>query len=186
MIKQEKDYIKSQKKKYILYIGIWTVVVLGVFGIGFLITGERTNLFTIIAGFLVIGLALSLSRLCVYLKFKDGNRHYATLIENMKGSYNVFHSAIIPNSSVTILIEHIVVTSRNIYFLGLNEEVLKKHRLWLEKRLIAKGMDVKQLHFIHLTHENSVKNIITKIEKDACFTSENLEEYTRRIEELII
>lgn len=186
MIKQEKDYIKKQKKKYGIYTLIWTVIVFGVFGIGIMLTGERANIFTIFAGFLVIGLALSLSRLCVYLKFKDGNAEYSTMLEQMKGHMHLFHNCIIPDARATILIEHIVVTSRNIYFLVYDEGVLKKNRLWLENRLKAKGMTFSEIHFIQLTHENSVKNAMMKIEKDACYTSERLEEYTRLIEELIM
>lgn len=186
MIKQEKDYIKKQKKKYSIYTLIWTLVVLGTFGIGIWITGDRANIFTIIAGFLVIGLALSLSRLCVYLKFKDGNAAYGTLLETMKGNYSLFHSCVIPDARTTVLIEHIVVTSRSIYFLVYDEEVLKKNRLWLENRLKAKGVALKQIHFVKLDHENSVKNTMVKIEKDACYTSESLAEYTQLIQELIM
>ena len=186
MIKQEKDYIRRQKKKYGIYTLIWTIVVLGFYGIGIIITGERANIFTIIAGFLVIGLALSLSRLCVYFKFKDGNTAYSELLETMKGSLSIFHSCIIPDTRTTSFVEHIVVTSRNIYFLVYDEEVLRKNRLWLENRLRAKGIELKQIHFIRLDHENSVKNAMIKIEKDACYTSEKLEEYTQLIQELIM
>ncbi len=186
MIKQDKDYIKKQKKKYSIFTGIWILVVTVVYGIGIIITGERANIFTIIAGFLVIGLALSLSRLCVYLRFKDGNIAYGTLLESMKGSYNLFHSCIIPDARTTILIEHIVITSRSIYFLVCDEDVLKKNRLWLENRLKAKGIELKQMHWMKLDTENSVKNTIVKIEKDACYTSEKLDEYTQLIQELII
>ena len=186
MIKQETDYIKKQKKKYSIYTGIWTLVVVIVYGIGIMITGERANIFTIISGFLVIGLALSLSRLCVYLKFKDGNSREGEILETMKGSYSLFHSCIIPDARATILIEHIVVTSRSIYFLVCNEEVLKKNRLWLENRLKAKGIEIKQIHFVKLDTENNLKNTMVKIEKDACYTSEKLEEHTQLIQELIM
>lgn len=186
MVKQEKDYIGKQKKKYFIYILISTAVILAFFIFGIVLTGGRENIFTLASCFLVIMLALHISRLISYMKFKDGNAEYAEQLEQMKGSYNIFHSAIIPDVRATIMIEHIVVTSKSIYFLTQNEDVLKKNRLWLENRLVAKGIYLKAIHFIRLTDLISVKNAVSKIEKDALVSDNQLNEYTQIIEELLM
>lgn len=186
MVKQEKDYLKQQKKKYLRYTIYWTIGVLAVFVIGIAITGERANYFTLASGLLVVGLALHFSRFMAYRKFKDGDEDYSNYLEGMKGDYNIIHSAVIPDVRATLLVEHIVVTSRNIYFLCYNEQMLKHNRLALENRLLAKGISLKAIQFVKVDTMNALKNIALKIEKDAYFASEALEEKTQIVQELLM
>ncbi|MDF2877809.1 MAG: hypothetical protein K0S30_905, partial [Clostridia bacterium] len=77
-------------------------------------------------------------------------------------------------------------TSRNIYFLTAAKERIEKHGSWLKNRLAAKGIDSKQVHFVHIDQINAVKNIALKIEKDACYTSELLEQNSNIFKDMLM
>ncbi len=186
MIVQGCHYIEEQKKKYLKHTLIWTAVVAVLFGIGLFLAGKRENYFTVIAGVLVLGIALNLSRYIGFRKFKDGKEVSAKILEGMKGSYDLFHSAIIPDARGTAFFEHIVVTSRSMYFISESSEMIKKYRLCLENKLASKGIPMKSIHFVHVDNEVQIKNLAIKIEKDACYTNEKLGEYTKVINDLLM
>lgn len=186
MVVQEKDYVEKQKKKYFKGLAIWTLAVLGVFFVGIFAFGSRKNYGTVVAGVLVLGMALNLSRYIGFSRFKDGNKEYAEILEGMKGTYNLFHSAIIPDTRGTSFFEHIVVTSRSIYVINYDANQFKKTRLALENKLQNKGIEIKQIHCVTVNSPVEVKNLALKIEKDACFTDPKIEEYTRIINELLM
>ncbi len=186
MIRQPKDYIRIQKKKFLLWTLVWAVLTALMFVGGIVLTQTRNNYFTLVAGLLILPLALNFSRLVSFLRFKDGQSEDAELLERMKGSYVIFHSAIIPDTRATVFFEHIVVTARSIYFLTTEKDTLTKHKAWLMNRLIAKGLSEKELHFVYLPETNTLKNMANKIEKDACYTSENLEKYAHILQSMLM
>lgn len=186
MVLQEKDYIKKQKSKYLKGTIFWSISILVVFGLGIVIMQSRESYFTVFAGILVIGAALNLTRWIGYGKYKDGNSTYAELLEKMKGSFNVFHSCIIPYTGSTAYFEHIIITSRSVYFITYNEEQQKRNRLSIENKLQSKGISMKQVHVVVVKNLIEMKNLILKIEKDACYTSNHQEEYTTIINEMLM
>lgn len=186
MVKQERDYIYNQKKKYLTHTLIWTAAMLVVFATGIFLTKSRANYFTVVSGLMAMGLALNLTRFISFNKFRDGDKEFAQYLENMKGSLNIFHSAIIPDTRETVLFEHIIVTARSIYFLSYKSENISKNRLWIENKLTAKGIDPKTIHFVQVDSLVSIKNNVAKIEKDACMTSEKLMENTQIIQNLLM
>lgn len=186
MILQEKNYIKKQKKKYLIHSCIWTVVVFVLFGVGLLLTGTRSNYFTISACVMAIVAALFISRFISFSRFKDGDETRACLLEAMKGNYQIFHSGIIIDASGTSYFEHIVLTSKSIYLIAYDEAKMKKYQLWAEKCLINKGIPTKSIHFLVALNEISMKNIAHRIEKDACVTNEKLEEYSKILNEILM
>lgn len=186
MIQQEKDYIARKKKKYLTQTIIWSLGVACIFLIGLIVMGNRESYFTVFAGVMVMGVALNLSRWIGYRRFQDGNVLYAQSLEEMKGSYILFHSAIIPDVNITAYFEHIIVTTKNIYILSYDEERIKKHRIWLENKLQSKGLELKQIHFILLNSLDGVKNIVEQVEKDTCSVDEELKENAKIINDLLM
>lgn len=186
MILQEKNYIRQQKKRYLIHSCIWTGIVFVLFGLGLHLTKTRSNYFTISACVVAIVAALFISRFISFNRFKDGDEAKAGLLEKMKGSYQIFHSGIITTTSGTSYFEHIVVTSRSIYLISYDEEKMKKYRLAAEKSLVNKGISVKSIHFLVAKNEVQMKNITLRIEKDACVTGGKLEEYSKMINEILM
>ena len=186
MILQEKNYIRKQKKKYLIHSCIWTGMVLILFGLGMFLTQTRSNYFTISACIMAIVASLFIARLISFNRFKDGDEAKAHILEAMKGSYEIFHSGIIIDATSTSYFEHIVVTSRNIYLIGYNEEKVKKNRLATEKYLVTKGIPAQCIHFLVAKNEVQIKNIALKIERDACVTNGKLEEYSKMINEILM
>jgi len=138
MVIQEKEYIKKQKSKYLKGTIFWTALVIGIFVCGLVIMGKRETYFTVFAGVLVVGAALNVTRLIGFGKYKDGDEKWAVYLEKMKGSYDIFHSAIIPDNRGTVYFEHVVITSKSIYFISYDDACVKKNRLWLENKMQSK------------------------------------------------
>lgn len=186
MILQEKDYIKKQKAKYLKGTLFWTALVICIFVCGLMIMKKRESYFTVFAGVLVIGAALNVTRLIGFGKYKDGDVACAEILEGMKGSYDLFHSAIIPDTRGTTFFEHIVITSKSLYFITYSEECVKKNRLWLENKMESKGIAIKNVHVVKASNEREMKNLAVRIERDACYTSGKQNEYTTIINGMLM
>lgn len=186
MVEQGCHYVQEQKNKYLVRTLIWMAIVALIFCTGLLLEGKRENYFTVIAGVLVLGIALNLSRYIGFRKFKDGKEEEARLLEEIRGHYHLVHSAIIPDTRETAFFEHIIVTSRRIYFIGYSTEMIKKYRLPLEKKLMSKGIGIKSLCFIAVENKEQLKDLIIEIEEDAYDTDKNLEEYAKIINDLLM
>lgn len=186
MVIQGCHYVQEQKKKYLTHTLIWLIVVAILFGVGVLIAGKRENYFTVIAGVLVLGLALNLSRYIGFRKFKDGREEEAKLLEDMKGNYHLVHSAIIPHTKGTAFFEHIIVTSKRIYLISYSREMIKEFRLQLTNQLMTKGIALKALCFITIESKEELKDLILEIEEDAYDTDNNLGENAKIINDLLM
>ncbi len=186
MIKQPKDYLAKKKKEHVIKSLMWGSIVLGIFMTGCLLTKQRANYFTVAAAVLVLPLALNITRGLAYRKYKDAKPCEAEILDDMAGNYHVFHSAVIPEATGIVFIEHIVVTSRSIYFLSSDEMLLKKEKPALILKLENKGFHSKQLHFIFIKEEQTMKNTAHKIEKEAYLTSEALEEMSGVIASMLM
>lgn len=186
MVIQGCHYVREQKKKYLTHTLIWLIVVAILFISGLLLVGKRENYFTVVAGVLVLGLALNLSRYIGFRKFKDGREEEAQLLEEMKGSYHLIHSAIIPDTKGTAFFEHIIVTSKRIYLISYSKEMIKQYRLQLTNKLMTKGIALRSLSFITIEDKEELKDLILEIEEDAYVTDQNLEENARIINDLLM
>lgn len=186
MILQEKHYIKKQKKKYTLHACLWTAVVLILFGTGLLLTGTRSNLFTISACVMAIVAALFITRLISFSRFKDGDEKMGQVLEAMKGSYHLYHSGILLDTKGTVYFEHIVVTAQNIYLITYEEKTSKKGCSWVIERLSSQGVPSKNIHFVVIKNETQMKGLAHRIEKDACYTSEKLDNYSKIMNETLM
>ncbi|MDF2596617.1 MAG: hypothetical protein K0R69_2958 [Clostridia bacterium] len=186
MIKQEKNYIAVKKKKFLIMTLIWIGAVSAVFFMGLIINGTRNTYFTLVAALFVLPLAQNGTRYLSFNRFKDPDEKHANVLEGMKGSYHLYHGAIVVDTTATVLFEHLIITSRNIYFLTSRKEAIEKHKSWLKQRLVAKGIDSKQVHFVHIDQINTVKNIALRIEKDACYTSEVLDQNSNIFKDMLM
>lgn len=187
MVEQGCHYVQEQKYKYFVRTLIWIAVVAFLFAVGLLLEGKRENYFTVIAGVLVLGIALDLSRYIGFRKFKDGKEEIARLLEGIQGHYHLVHSAIIPDTRGTAFLEHIVVTSERIYLISYDDKVIKKYRLLLENKLISKGIASQLLRFKVVQNQQQLEALITAIEKDASYLNDNnLQEYTKIINDLLM
>ncbi len=186
MTLQNRNYISEQKKRYLRNTLLWTIVVVAAFFSGLIIFKTRESYFTVFSGVMVIGVALNFSRYIGFSKFKDGKEEYADLLESIKGNYKLFHSVIIPDNRGTAFFEHLMITSKGLYFLGYQDQVIRTCRLWLENKLASKGIPLEQMHFITLENTAHLKDIILEIEKDNGYLDERLEEYSKVINDLLM
>lgn len=184
MVIQGCHYIQEQKKKYLVRTLIWMAIVALLFLTGLLVANKRENYFTVIAGVLVLGIALNGSRYIGFGRFKDGDEKNAKLLEKIKGHYYLVHSAIIPDNRGTAFFEHIVVTSGRIYFISTSAEMMKKYRLTLENKLITKGIPLEALCFIG--DKALTEDVRWAIEEDASEVDKNLEDYAKIINDLLM
>ncbi|WP_069998157.1 hypothetical protein [Cellulosilyticum sp. I15G10I2] len=186
MIKQEINYITQRKNKFLKMSLIWAAVIIVIYVAGFILIKTRSSYFTLIAALFVLPFSQNIVRFISFNRFKDAPYEFGAILEGMRGSYNLFHSAIIPDNEATILFEHLIITSTSIYFLTYDPSILAKHRCWLENRLSAKGVAFKDLYFISVTDINSLKKAAFKIEKDAGYRSDVLDQNTKIIEAMLM
>lgn len=197
MIKQEKNYIKKQKKKYLLAGIVWSLIVLIIFGIGLLLTGTRANLFTVCACVIAIVASLFITRFISFSRYHDGDEAYAKLLENMTGDYALFHSAIIPGQKGTAYFEHVVVMNQVIYFISYTKEQVKQYRTWIIDGLSLKGIGAAHVHFIVAKDIKQMEQHVARLQK-AILDHPNdvhseqseekgmLEEYANRMNEILM
>lgn len=186
MIKQEKDYVKNKKKSYLKKSVLWGLCVIAIFGFSWYFTKQRANYFSLIAAVLVLPLALNLTRYISFRRFKDPDIEESKILDRMKGSYALYHSAIIPDTRETAYFAHLIITSRSIFILSDNKEGLQKSKIWVTQRFNSKGIELKNIHFIETNGIKSIKNAALKIEKDACYTSQELENRIAVIEAMLL
>ncbi|MGL4363467.1 MAG: hypothetical protein ACRCSG_09450 [Cellulosilyticaceae bacterium] len=185
MIKQSKDYVKTMKKKYLLKSVLWGSIVCIIFLVGIVLMKKRASEFTLVAALFILPFSLYLTRYFAFFKYKDPNIKNSEMFEKMKGTYGLYHSAIFPESE-TLYIDHVVVTARTIYFVSESEETLTKAKQIFPVRFKGKGMDEGQLKYIYAKDKTSIKNASLKIQKDACYTDENLTRYNKIIEAMLM
>lgn len=186
MVIQEKDYLKKRKRSYLKASGCWVALMGAIFITGLVVTKSRNSYFTVFSGVIAIGAALNLTKLIGILKYKDGSKEYAEYLEEMKGNYNIFHSSLIPNAQGIIYFEHIVVTSKRIYFITYQETCMKKNRLEIENRMMAKGIESKNIQVIWIKDKMAMKELVRHIEKDETYESNKKDEYTTIINGMLM
>lgn len=174
MVVQGRNYLRDKKKKHLIQLSIWGSLVFFTAVIGIVATGSRNNYFTVGAGLLIIPFAMHATQILTLLKYKDADPTYALQLEAMSGSYALFHSCILPDQRTTLFVQHIVITSRGIYSLDTDSERIQKVESLLKPRLVNKGIAEERMLFIHIKDRNTLEEIISKIEKETCFSDEQL------------
>ena len=175
MVKQKKNYIAEKKKNHLIKAGIWGCIILAIMAVGILLLDTRSSYFTVVAAVLVLPLALHITRFIAFAKYQDPSAKQAERLEQIKGNYGLYHSAIIADTSGTFYFEHIIVTAKNIYFITKDQQVIEKAKPILVSRFENKGISSNTLHFIHVDQDKTIENIALKVEKEANQVGETLE-----------
>lgn len=191
MILQEKNYIHNQKKKYLLLSCVWTVIVLVIFITGLLLTGTRANLFTVSACLIAIVASLFITRFISFSRYKDADNERAEVLEHMEGQYHLYHSALIPYEKGVAFFEHIIVTSKRIYFIAYTKEQVEQYREWVQELMSVRGVATKYLQFFTAKDVAQMKNHRSRIENEIIEdqneeASTALETYSKKINEILM
>ena len=186
MVKQKKNYIAEKKKKHLIKAGMWGCIIFVIMVTGILLLDTRASYFTVVAAVLVLPLALHITRFVAFVKYQDPSIDQAERLEQIKGNYVLYHSAIIADPLGTFYFEHIIVTAKNIYFITKDQQVIEKAKPILAVKLENKGVSAKSLHFIHVSQGKTIEKIACKIEKEANQVDEVLETTIKIIDGMLM
>lgn len=193
MILQEKNYITKQRKKYLIYSVIWTIIVFVLFVAGFLLTNTRKNLFTVSACLMAIVASLYITRCISFSRYKDGDSERAELLEKMGGDYHIYHSAIIPLEKETARFEHIIVSETKIYFIAYTKAQVTKQREAIQTLLAHWGIAPQHLCFLVAQDVSQMKQHTNRIKKDMEnnhslqeSSASKLDVYSKKISEILM
>ncbi len=110
----EKNYIKTQTKyeiaRTILYFGIS----LSLFIAGWVTTGERTNLLTIVAILGCLPASKSMVDMIMFLRYRSCSNEAATQIEKHTGSLAALYDLVFTSYHKNFVISHLVVKGNTI------------------------------------------------------------------------
>jgi len=156
---QEADYIQKRKKKYLTYTLIFFVIMMMIFLIGFIITRTRKNIFTVIAAVFTLVVAQYGVQFFSIIHFKDGDKKIAEVISNLPEDYIVWNSALLGDQIGMTLIEHIIISDKEIICLYDVKNNHYQKNLDTMKR-IAQNKGLKEyLKFIKIEEEQLEKYI---------------------------
>ena len=160
--KGTRNYINSQKKFEILRTMIYFALPLGLFAIGYITTGERTNLLTVVAVVGCLPACKSLVSAIMYLKYKSCSQTAAEQIDLHIGQLRGLYDMVFTSYKESYFISHIVVHGNSICGYCENKEFTEKTFLThIEEILKLDG------------HKNYTVKIFTDIQK-----------YTNRLDQL--
>ncbi len=162
MVKQDGNYIKTKKQFFLKRTIIWLVVILTIFIIGWLVTGTRGNVATILAAVMTLGFAQNLTRYLSFKSFKDADVESVNLINSLDGNMAIYHSVLIPTEKKVLYFEHLIVTNQ-FYFISNNDEYLKLAREYLTNRFISKGIAIDDLHFEKIDNNEQLEKLLRSI-----------------------
>lgn len=182
MVLQEKNYIAKQRKKHFILGLCLTLVVLGIFAFGLIMTKTRANLFTVCACVTAIGASLFITRWISFSRYKDGEEAIALLLEALPQADQIYHSAIIPYAKGTAYFEHIVVIGTKIYLIAYTKKQIEQHGKAVQEVLEMKGILRKNLSFIVIENVEQMKKYIPKMEQAEKSTCE----YGSKISEILM
>lgn len=186
MVKQQENYISNKKRGYLRNSIIWGSIVLIIFLTGVFVTKQRTNYFTLVAGVLVIPLSLNLTRYISFMTFNSPKKEHATILNQIKGDYYVYHGVVIPDAKTTHYFDHVILTGHYIYFIAENKETIEKVKNWIIDILSAKGITQKQIKFLHVKDEERMRAVAKNIEKEIRPKGNNLDAMSEILEAMIM
>ncbi len=110
----EKNYIKTQTKyeiaRTILYFGIS----LSLFIAGWITTGERTNLLTIVAILGCLPASKSMVDMIMFLRYRSCSQEAATQIEEHVGSLDALYDLVFTSYQKNFVVSHLIVKGNTI------------------------------------------------------------------------
>lgn len=107
--KGTRNYINSQKKFEILRTILYFALPLGLFTIGFITTGERTNLLTVVAVVGCLPACKSLVGMIMYLRYKSCSKDIADKIDAHIGCLHGLYDMVFTSYKVNFEVSHLIV-----------------------------------------------------------------------------
>jgi len=152
--KGTRNYINSQKKFEVLRTIIYFILPLGLFAIGYITTGERTNLLTVVAVVGCLPACKSLVNAIMYLRYKSCSPQAAEMIVTHIGSLPELYDMIFTSYKQNFSVSHLVVHGNSIC--GYSED-----RDFQEKEFLIHIEDILKLD----GHKNYSVKIFTDLQK---------------------
>ena len=163
MIKQNPQYLKEQKKKYIFYTFILLVLMLSNYVFGLWLTKTSKNIFTIVSVFFILGVAQMSARLVVYLPYKDPQKDWLDQFKDLPESYILWNSALITNGQKNAYFDSLLISNSKIYCL---KQIMPSKSEQLETIIISifekRGLE-DSLEFIY--GNQKVSSLISQLKK---------------------
>lgn len=186
MVKQNKNYIAERRKNFLTKTFFWIVIIGAIFGIGLILTHKRANVWTILAAVLAIPLAQNITRYISFRRYKDPRIEGCEQLEMLEGNLAIYHSAIIPEETATLYVDHIVVTAKKIYFLCSEPKDVKAAKTYLITKLETKGISRNEIVITELNTDKAYENICSKISKEIGKSQEDLSPRNTIIEGILM
>ncbi|NMA83101.1 MAG: hypothetical protein GX962_04460 [Epulopiscium sp.] len=179
-ILRDSEYLKHQKKKYSFY----TLLVLGsmltTYGFGIWLTKTPKNIFTIIAIFLILGVAQLGVRLIVYLPYKDPSKKWLSQFEKTPLPYVLWNSALLTNGKNNIFFDGILIGDSSIHCLSQNKPSNSRKS---ENAIIyifeRKGLDNK-INFVY--GDKNIRALISTLQENKTMDLSQQKEYIKIIQ----
>ncbi len=132
-----------------------------IFLIGIMITKTNKNLFTVIAALFTLVIAQYGVQFFSIINFKDGNEAIATALRNLPEDFIVWNSALLGDQIGMTVINHIIITDKDVICLYDEASKNSKKNIDTMKRIANnKGLEEK-VKFIKI-EENNLDEYIEK------------------------
>ncbi len=112
--KGTRNYINSQKKFEVLRTILYFLLPLGLFAIGYITTGERTNLLTVVAVLGCLPASKSLVGAIMYLRYRSCLTETADKIDAHMGKLNGLYDMVFTSDKQNFVVSHLVVHGNTI------------------------------------------------------------------------
>lgn len=110
----EKNYIKTQTKYEVARTVLYFAISLSLFISGWVTTGERTNLLTIVAILGCLPASKSMVDMIMYLRYRSCSEEAATQIEEHVGSLDALYDLVFTSYQKNFVVSHLVVKGNTI------------------------------------------------------------------------
>lgn len=121
IIKGDRDYLKKKRTRVIVLTIIYFAAALSVFLIGYITTGSKRNLLTVVAVLGLLPACKSTVNMIMFLRAKGCSQEVANLIEEHSGRLISMFDMYFTSYSKNFSISHMVVENKVI--IGLTEDV---------------------------------------------------------------
>lgn len=110
----EKNYIKTQTKYEVARTVLYFAISLSLFISGWVTTGERTNLLTIVAILGCLPASKSMVDMIMFLRYRSCSEEAATQIEEHVGSLDALYDLVFTSYQKNFVVSHLVVKGNTI------------------------------------------------------------------------
>lgn len=187
MVKREKEHLKNKKKKHLRRTIIWMTIMFSILIIGYILNKTKNNVFTVIAALFTLPAAQEMTQLLAIWKFQDSEIKTSEFFESIEGSYDLFHSVLLPDKKDIINFDHLIVTGKMIYCVVDQPRDITKIKKVFNEKLQAKGIPEKMITYVELSKIKNKQALREEIEKNAKQENEvTLKEYTQLMAQMMM